>query len=107
MSVAEKFNKLRQELQDLQTKTRQFEIEEQEHLKVLETVAALPEDRICYRQIGEILVRTNARDSKAFLEQQCARLRELVATFHPKITEKQTELIAFQRDNNIQLRPLQ
>jgi prefoldin subunit 2 len=105
MSVADRFNKLRQELKELQTKTAQFESDEQEHLKVLETVVTLPEDRKCYRQIGEVLVTTNARDAKIFLEQQCTRLHELVATFQLKVADKEKELIDFQRENNIQLRP--
>jgi prefoldin subunit 2 len=106
MSAVDRFNRIAQELKDLQTKTSKFEIEEQEHLRVLETVAALPPDRVCYREIGEVLVRTNAADAKAFLEQQCARLHDLIATFHPKIAEKEQELVTFQRENNIQLRPL-
>ena len=105
-SISERFNKLRQELKELQQKKVQFELDFQQHERVLETIAPLPDDRKTYRLVGEVLVQMPAKEARAALEQQKNSLSELVATFKEKVAAKQAELIKFQKDNNIQIRSL-
>ena len=105
-SVGERFNKLRQELKELQTKSVQFELDLQQHERVLETIASLPDDRKTYRLVGEVLVQMPAKEARLALEQQKNSLKELTATFREKTKAKEEELIKFQKDNNIQIRPL-
>jgi prefoldin subunit 2 len=106
MSLSERFNALRQELKDLQAKTTQFESDTLEHERVLETIAKMPEDRTCYRQVGEVLVQMNIGQARTALEQHFASLKELVATFQQKTEAKQKELLDFQKEKNIQIRSL-
>jgi hypothetical protein len=47
-----------------------------------------------------------AREAKVALEQQRARLKELFRTFQEKTHAKEEEFLEFQRENNIQIRPL-
>ncbi|KAH0788778.1 hypothetical protein GPJ56_007460 [Histomonas meleagridis] len=105
-SLSEQFNKLRSELKELQNKTIQFELDLQQHERVLETISNLPDDRKCFRLIGEVLVQMTIGDAKPALEQQKASLKELINTFNPKIKAKEEELLAFQKEHNIQIRPL-
>jgi prefoldin subunit 2 len=105
-ALSERFNRLRQELNEVQSKATQFELDEQEHERVLAAISDLPEDRVCYRLVGEVLVQMHSRDAKVALEQQRARLTELVRTFQDKTHAKEEEFLAFQRENNIQIRPL-
>jgi prefoldin subunit 2 len=104
--LSERFNRLRQELNELQSRATQFEIDEQEHERVLAAIGDLPEDRMCYRLVGEVLVQMGAREAKVALEQQRARLKELLRTFQEKTHAKEEEFLEFQRENNIQIRPL-
>jgi prefoldin subunit 2 len=105
-SVSERFNALRQELKELQAKTAQFESDEQDHQRVLASIAKLPEDRKCYRQVGEILVQMNLAQAKLALEQHQASLKDLITQFQAKTEAKQKELVDFQKANNIQIRSL-
>lgn len=105
-SLGERFNRLRQELKDLQGKLIQFESDLQQHEKVLAAIADLPDDRKTYRLIGEVLVQMPAKESRAALEDHKNSLKELVVTFQEKVKAKEEELIKFQKDNNIQIRPL-
>ena len=105
-AVGERFNKLRQELKELQTKSVQFELDLQQHERVLETISTLPDDRKTYRLVGEVLVQMPAKEARAALEQQKNSLKELTATFREKTKVKEEEIVKFQKDNNIQIRPL-
>ena len=106
MSISEQFNKLRAELKESQNKNIKFELDLQQYERVLESIANLPDDRTCYRLIGEVLVQTTIGEAKPALEQQKASLSELTKTYVSKINAKEEELLKFQKDNNIQIRPL-
>ena len=106
MSISEKFNQLRQELKELQSKEIQFELDLQQHERVLSSIADLPEDRKCYRLVGEVLVQMTIGQARPALEQQKSSLAELVSTFKQKVQAKEDEMLKFQKDNNIQIRPL-
>ena len=105
-SIGERFNRLRAELKELQTKLLQFESDLQQHEKVLAAIATLPDDRKTYRLVGEILVQLPAKDARTALEEHKNSLKELVVTFQEKVKAKEDELLKFQKDNNIQIRPL-
>ena len=106
MSISEKFNQLRQELKELQSKEIQFELDLQQHERVLSSISSLPDDRKCYRLVGEVLVQMTIGQAKPALEQQKNSLSELVSTFKQKVQAKEDEMLQFQKDNNIQIRPL-
>ncbi|KAH0793482.1 prefoldin subunit 2 [Histomonas meleagridis] len=106
MSISEQFNKLREELKELQSKNIQFELDMQQHERVLESIAKLPDDRKCYRLVGEVLVQMTIGEARPALDQQRASLKELIQTFTAKIKAKEEELLAFQKEHNIQIRPL-
>ena len=105
-SLSERFSKLRQELKELQTKSIQFEMDFQQYEKVLATISDFPDDRTTYRLVGEVLVQMPVKEAKVVLEAQKNSLKELCATFKEKVQAKEEELIKFQKDNNIQIRPL-
>ena len=106
MSISDKFNQLRQELKELQSKEIQFELDLQQHERVLSSIESLPEDRKCYRLVGEVLVQMTIGQARPALEQQKNSLAELVSTFKQKVQAKEDEMLQFQKDNNIQIRPL-
>ncbi|KAK8885096.1 hypothetical protein M9Y10_044225 [Tritrichomonas musculus] len=106
MSISERFSQLRQELKELQSKEIQFELDLQQHERVLSSISSLPDDRKCYRLVGEVLVQMTIGQAKPALEQQKNSLSELVSTFKQKVQAKEDEMLKFQKDNNIQIRPL-
>lgn len=106
MSLSERFSQLRSELKDLQSKAVQFEIDLQQHERVLQSISDLPDDRRCYRLVGEVLVQMTIAQAKPALEQQKNSLKELVETFQQKVKAKEEELLKFQKDNNIHIRPI-
>ena len=106
MSIIEQFNKLQSELKELQSKSIQFELDLQQHERVLESIANLPDDRKCYRLVGEVLVQMTIGEAKPALDQQKVSLKELVQTFTAKIKAKEEEILSYQKEHNIQIRPL-
>lgn len=106
MSVSEKFNSLRSELKSLQSQSIKIELDLQQHERVLEQITVLPNDRVCYRLVGDVLVQTDIGSAKTVLEQKRSQLKELTETFDGKIKAKEDELVKFQKDNNIQIRPI-
>lgn len=106
-TIGERFSFLRQELKELQTKEIQFEIDLQQHERVLETIAKLEDSRKCYRLVGEVLVQSTISEARPEIETQRNRLKDLVDSFRQKIDLKEKEIIQFQNDNHIQMRSVE
>ena len=105
-TIVEKYQRLRQDLKDLQTKQIQFELDLQQHERVLETIVGLDEKRKCYRLVGEVLVQTTIGEARPALEAQRDSLKDLFETFSQKIELKDKEIQQYQTDNKIQFRPI-
>ena len=104
--IVEKFQFMQQELKELQAKSIQLEIDLSNHTHVAETLEKLPEDRKCYRLIGDVLVQSNVSATLPDLQQQIASFKEILLTYKQKISEKEKEIIDYQKEYNIQFRPL-
>lgn len=104
--LTQQFQNLRQELKELQQKQVQFESDLAQHERVLESISSLNTDRKCYRLMGEALVQSTIGEAQPALEQQRNFLKELVQSFNEKIKAKEEETLKFQKDHNIQIRPI-
>ena len=54
--IIQKFNSMKQELQQIAQKIGELEQEKEEHQMVTDTLKPMPADRTCYKLIGGILV---------------------------------------------------
>lgn len=101
MSLAQKLSLLNNELGQLQDKEVQFQVDLQQHQRVLETIKEYDPNRKCYRLVGEVLIQSTVAETRPLLEQQESNLKELVKTYHQKVEQKQKEIQKFQEDNHI------
>jgi len=105
-SVGERFSAMRRELQDLDGKATKLESDVQQHERVLSAVADLGDDRRTYRLVGEVLTAMPAKDARVALSQQRDALRDAATQFRGRVETKEAEFLAFQREHNVQVRPL-
>ena len=103
MSLSQKLSIMNNELNQLQDREVQFQVDLQQHQRVLETIKSYDPNRKCYRLVGEILVQSTIAETKPLLENQEANLKELVKTYHQKVEAKEQEIIQFQKDNHIRI----
>lgn len=103
MSLAQQLSLLNNELSQLQDKEVQFQIDLQQHQRVLETIKDYDPNRKCYRLVGEVLIQSTVAETKPLLEQQETSIKELVKTYRQKVEAKEQEIKKFQEDNHIRI----
>ncbi|VDK55974.1 unnamed protein product [Anisakis simplex] len=60
--IVENFQKLREQQQDIANEINKVDEETREHKRVIELLEKMPEDKRCYRVVGDTLVEYHVKD---------------------------------------------
>lgn len=93
----ERLNVLKNELQQLTEKVAEVELERDEHHVVLETLKSMSSDRICFRQLDDILLESTVGQVIPMLEEQCKQIDNIYKQLDQQKQSKQRELLQHSR----------
>ncbi|CAJ0631818.1 15613_t:CDS:2, partial [Entrophospora sp. SA101] len=104
--VTLQFNALKSELQNIAQKLGELESESEEHKAVIDTLAPLSGDRKCFRLVGGVLAERTVKDVLPALQTNYDMIQGVIDQLVKNYKKKEEEFIAFQKDNNIQIKNL-
>ncbi|NHJ38398.1 MAG: prefoldin subunit beta [Asgard group archaeon] len=81
-----RYQTIQQQLNSIQQQIQALKIEEMDIDKALKEIEEMPDDEICYRSIGRLMVKSTIKDTKAKLKDQ----KELTDT-RVKLSEKSSD----------------
>jgi prefoldin beta subunit len=81
-----RYQSIQQQLNSVQQQIQALKIEEMDIDKALKEIDELPDNEICYRSIGRLMVKSTIKDTKAKLKDQ----KDLTET-RVKLSEKSSE----------------
>lgn len=102
--VANIFASMRSELNQINSKITELEMEVSEHSLVIGAIKPLDQSRRCYRMIGGVLVERTVREVLPAVERNKAGLEEVITRLNEALEKKKKEMSEFEAKYKIKMR---
>lgn len=97
------FQKMRQEQRSMASKASEFEMENNEHGLVIETLKEVDPSRKCFRLVGGVLVERTVKEVLPALENNREQITKIIETLSTQMQTKGRELTEYRERYNIRL----
>lgn len=98
-----KYNEYKKILEELQIKIIELGNDKEEHEIVLNTLHGTDSQRICYRMIGNSLIKTNVQTTLPILEIKKEKLDKTISSLKSELAKLISEFEKWKKDNKIQI----
>ncbi|KHN74486.1 Prefoldin subunit 2 [Toxocara canis] len=99
--VVEHFQKLREQQQDIANEIAKVNDERREHKRVTEMLKKMPNDKRCYRLVGDTLVEYQVKDVIPMLDTNIKNLEGLETKLNEQLVAKGKEVNEYKEKNHI------
>uniref|UniRef100_A0A8C5BSR1 Prefoldin subunit 2 n=1 Tax=Gadus morhua TaxID=8049 RepID=A0A8C5BSR1_GADMO len=101
--VVGNFQRMRQEQRGMASKASEFEMENNEHSLVIETLKEVDPSRKCFRLVGGVLVERTVKEVLPALENNKEQITKIIETLSSQMQTKGRELTEYREKYNIRL----
>lgn len=102
--IVEQFNQLRQDQRYIVQQMSKIEQDKAEHLQVMEAMNQIDKDRVCYRNIGGVLVERTVGEVLPALQANTEKLAGFVEKLNEQMIAKGKEIGEYREKYNIRIR---